>query len=480
MATHLNHTLQTSFEYDGTWWLAQDPDDQLSGKLSFSPEKGARLDLIGSFRQVPIASNQGFHSDFIIGVTDNGVECTLIDTYEIGRKTTFSGVGSHAFMANQLIIGAAFTNRDQLKFSHCQVSYDHIEEWITARPFKLDLLSEKEKFVGYQVQLVTQEVFRVYLALTDVEFSLSNRIGASDQNPMRMELTNEVFVKMASSVPEGLDVLQHRISDLGRLIGLLMGDITWPRKVHMTPLASNNEVTEEAPRTVSLFYRLVLASNNRRPHHHEMPVAFERFVPKLPAIVDHWLSHDPRFQPVKDLFFYTLYSGENSSINTILNLAHALEAYHRYKIGGQYVDNDTYESFREEIIAGLPNALPSDLRDALKGRIKYGNQYSFRKRLGSLLGSLEPQLRRLVTTMEKPFVKAVVATRNYYVHFDEEDEALAVKGSDILYLIQRLELLLRVFFMRELGFSDSEIHGMIVEKGRLLPWNRQNESYPKD
>jgi len=337
---------------------------------------------------------------------------------------------------------------------------------------------EDGKLIGFDVKVVTDEVFRVDLVLTDVVLSLSNRIGSSDRDPTKFVLTNEVFVKMDSSNPRELEVFQHWVSDLGRLIGLLMGDITWPRKVHLTPLAADDEVREEVPSTISLFFRPVLASDTRRPHHHEMPVVFEKFVSKLPSIVDHWLSHDPRFQPVKDLFFYTLYSGDNSPTNRLLNLAHALEAYHRYRIGGQYVDKDIYESFREEIISSLPSSIPSDLRDALKGRIKYGNQFSFRKRLGSLLSSLEPKLRRLVTTNEEPFVKAVVASRNYNVHFDEEDEALAVKGADILFLNQRLELLLRIFFMRDLGFNDSEIHEMIVDKGRLLPWNRHDERYP--
>jgi len=209
-----------------------------------------------------------------------------------------------------------------------------------------------------------------------------------------------------------------------------------------------------------------------------MPVEFETFVSKLPAIADHWLSHDLGFQTVKNLFFYTLYSGDTGMTNTLLNLAHALESYHRCRVGGQYVDNETYETYRKKIVSGLPEEIPSDLKDALKGRIKYGNQFSLRKRLGDLLSSLEPNLRKLVTTKDAAFVNTVVAARNYNVHFDEEDEAHAVKGAGILYLNKRLELLLRILFLRELGFNDSEIQEMLEDKGRLLPLNQHDENYP--
>ena len=43
-----------SREYRGTWWLPERPDDDLRGKLTFSPDKGAILALEGRLLAGPM------------------------------------------------------------------------------------------------------------------------------------------------------------------------------------------------------------------------------------------------------------------------------------------------------------------------------------------------------------------------------------------------------------------------------------------
>ncbi len=38
------------FEYKGIWWLPDKPKNRISGILRFTPNEGAILDLIGSFK----------------------------------------------------------------------------------------------------------------------------------------------------------------------------------------------------------------------------------------------------------------------------------------------------------------------------------------------------------------------------------------------------------------------------------------------
>jgi len=38
------------FEYKGIWWLPDKPKERISGTLKFTPDEGAILDLIGSFK----------------------------------------------------------------------------------------------------------------------------------------------------------------------------------------------------------------------------------------------------------------------------------------------------------------------------------------------------------------------------------------------------------------------------------------------
>ena len=42
--------MMNKFEYEGIWWLPDKPEKQVSGTLRFTPNEGAILKLIGSFK----------------------------------------------------------------------------------------------------------------------------------------------------------------------------------------------------------------------------------------------------------------------------------------------------------------------------------------------------------------------------------------------------------------------------------------------
>ena len=51
------------------------------------------------------------------------------------------------------------------------------------------------------------------------------------------------------------------------------------------------------------------------------------------------------------------------------------------------------------------------------------------------------------------FVDQVVATRNYFTHFDKEPEANVLKGERLYWTTRKLRALLEVCLMNEIGLS---------------------------
>ena len=76
------------------------------------------------------------------------------------------------------------------------------------------------------------------------------------------------------------------------------------------------------------------------------------------------------------------------------------------------MDPEDYKCVYEEIAMRLPASVAGDHRQSLKRRIEFGNEISFRKRLGELVFSLPEDLRLLITGHSKGVPDAWIRTRN--------------------------------------------------------------------
>ena len=68
--------MMDKFEYEGIWWLPDEPEKQVSGTLRFTPNEGAILDLIGSFKDIKEINK------IILGISSNGKNITLHKCFE--------------------------------------------------------------------------------------------------------------------------------------------------------------------------------------------------------------------------------------------------------------------------------------------------------------------------------------------------------------------------------------------------------------
>lgn len=473
MVKHLAHTLAESFEYVGRWWLPPDPEDKIDGKLTFDQEHGVRLELSGAFRSVPFPTNRGFHCDFINGFTDNGVECTLIDNYESAWKFSAPGFLTHGFLSNLLVLGHYYTSHAQMQFAKCLVNYDHLEEWISPQGFDIHYTHHPDPRAAHEYVLRgrTQEYFHETLQAGTLRLRLSSTIHGGSGSATKATLEKEAFLEADYTEARDFEAFRQLTKELAQLLSVFMGDITWPRKLHLIPMVEEDDDVNGQPRTVSIFYRLGWISTRRRPYHFEMPVDFQAFSERLPAIVENWLSPRTRLQAVRDLFFSTLYSNRTNYLNGLLNFTHAADAFHRERFGGNYVPKGKFKRHFADMKRSLPDTLPADLRESVLTRLRYANEYPMRERLRLLLTELDGQLRNLVTQDVPKFVKRVIDTRNYYVHYSETRSSSVMEPPEILAANRRLELLLRIMFMRDLGFTDQEIYQMLHNKRSLLPWD---------
>ena len=119
------------FEIKGLWWLPENPDKKLTGTLSYDPEDGAVLELVGSSFETPIEIFNAKEYDIINGQSSD--EITLYKCYS--QSMNVQGIMSSKYFANFVFKGKIFNKVSDIKFRYAVVGYNYLESWMARSSF---------------------------------------------------------------------------------------------------------------------------------------------------------------------------------------------------------------------------------------------------------------------------------------------------------------------------------------------------------
>lgn len=104
----------------------------------------------------------------------------------------------------------------------------------------------------------------------------------------------------------------------------------------------------------------------------------------------------------------------------------------------------------------IPKIVRRDHRDALKSRIKYGNQISLRKRLYELTNNLSKQVRINIFGGDGAVPRSWIDTRNYYTHWDDELLPSVLDSQSIYGANIRMHHFIRALYAQLVGISPAD------------------------
>src|SRR5690606_15025569 len=101
--------LHDSFTEDGYWWIEGREGHKVGGTLTFDPENGAKLALLGTLDDVIAAMRSslrgGGDSTTIYGTTKKGRPVTLLHALNVNRQMHMPGITHEKWSSNLLVIG---------------------------------------------------------------------------------------------------------------------------------------------------------------------------------------------------------------------------------------------------------------------------------------------------------------------------------------------------------------------------------------
>jgi ApeA N-terminal domain 1 len=137
-----------AFEVQGEWWLPGRADRKVPGILTFSPESGAELSLLGSLRSI-LEEGERREKDGIVRVAitqaalersgsyprlhgdSGGTAYTLQDCFRVrSSNRTFPGQGSETIQVTRVLRGASFEEDEALEATGISFGLTHLVDWI--------------------------------------------------------------------------------------------------------------------------------------------------------------------------------------------------------------------------------------------------------------------------------------------------------------------------------------------------------------
>ena len=93
--------------------------------------------------------------------------------------------------------------------------------------------------------------------------------------------------------------------------------------------------------------------------------------------------------------------------------------------------------------------------------MKYGNQFSLRKRLQQLINFCWEGCFENFASKKSDFIQLVTDTRNYLTHLDDDSKGKIAEGIELYLLNERLKFLLFILFLAELDICKEDTYAFL-------------------
>ncbi len=451
------------FAYKGVWWLPDNPKEQVSGTLRFTPGEGATLDLIGSFGDIK-RTNKMLDPEIILGISSDGKQITLYECFETGSTISFPGFPISSFSANSVFIGALFQKSEDMKFKSISVHYLHLDEWAGISGFELKNLWEKEVIIKYKLP----EPIQVDIS-NGLKISINIRATMPQHSFVQKEATikQKTEIKIETSEDKSFEDYRKIIFHIQNFLSLGIMESVHPLAIAGLTEVNKMMIEDKAHYPpVEVFYTLSDIPKGHEPLHPlDMLFTFKDISNRFESFLRNWFEKKDLLEPVYNLYFGTLYNPNMYLEHRFLSLIQAIESFHQCIYGGEYLPDEDYKVVYDALVPAIPEAVRSDLKDRLKEYLKYGNEFSLRKRLKEIVDKYQEILDRFIEN-KNAFIEKVVDTRNYQTHHDKELKERAAKGKDLYWLTQKLKMYLEICLLTELGFRSEEIKALFLRNLR--------------
>ncbi|MBA2862898.1 HEPN domain-containing protein [Methanococcus maripaludis] len=429
-------------------WIIPGDKKEVYGTLNYTSSEKI-LDLIeveGNFSNI-MQPGQIIDPILIKGHTEDGKYLT-VEGYPLNLKYRGLGYNTAKFNVTKVYYGKYFPNREELNFKKVMVKFYNLREWSCIVGYLEYIRAENTYGASCEVPdplyLGTFEDFKFYIGMHfDGSFVQNCSFSIDIDFKLIIEHENGDLVNFSKY----LDI----IKSFEKFLSFSIGSRVYPHEIiGSIPKGEKDahidiyleELHEKPPK------KIINSDNMLFNNSHE----------NMESIFTKWFEIEKRLKPIFNLYFSTKKFNMPLAYNFI-SLCYALESYHRQTRINERLPIDEYNT-RVEEIKDVFSMKDSRYKRWLDGKLR-GNEPSLADRLRELLKEYLPQWGN--NTIHD-FSEFVAHNRNGLSH---EAALRAENHSEIYHATKKLEILLELCIMEEIGFEKEEILKIFHDKIRL-------------
>lgn len=437
----------------GIWFIPENPDNHLSGTLTFDPQTGIELELVGTL--VSSRAHDNIHEPkVILGSTTDGKLVTLYRSFESSRSMSLPGMPTCKYVVMYVLVGAHFEREEDLAFDTVRGRLKNLETWTSKFGFDVVETDFKTKTTKVEYTLPAPIEFKVREHVKGKLNFRSSVPSSKYTNSATIEQMTEIIINHEKAVS-----LESLLDDFFHFQNFItLG--TFEGSHALTIQLSNKDVQERLTETITepvlvevLFQHSITVRPARHKIHWEFLFHYHDIADTFSTIVEGWYSNQTILRPVTDLLFDSFYKSGTFTENMFLNISQALETFHRRCRKNEVRPKADHEKMVQDIV-GTTN---EEHKEWLKGRLHFSNEPTLHARLDELVQELSNKTLKKIIADKDTFVKDVKNSRNYYTHYDKSTERKAKKGAELFTLTERLKVVLVCAVLKQTGFSPDQI-----------------------
>lgn len=463
------------------WWTEENPDNQCMGILTFYPEEGIYLDLLGDLSDSPIGSRSAETFDKIFGVNEDGDHITLLNCTR-NSASGLTEIQSSTYICSYLMEGAIFQNGNP-SFNKIDISFYGMNWWVGGPTPRLTQesikgLIETEDYNKIALEYEMPDPLSAWQDGTNIKLETNFSTDTKRYKSAKIEINNLFTIDPRRCFVPFMEYFDH-ISKLERFVTLGIGQPTSPKEI--TGYVGNSRVNRQK---VQIFYQVSgTLHEDVSEHPNRMLFRGADIYSDFGSIIPMWYSKSEELEEIFNMYFGVVFQQNAYPENKLMNLCHGLESYHRKRFMDTYISNSEYDDIYNDLmnlINGNPSDVYSDLdssdeniRDkhdmpssfvqSLKdGTIKHANKKSLRRRQ-ELIRAVKPIMADLPYSIVGKH-EDVADTRNYFAHRTQELKRKATLGAGLSRLNWGIQQLIEACLLLEIGIGPDHIENRLHSK----------------
>jgi hypothetical protein len=455
----------TDLDAHGRWWYPSNPQEVFHGRLVFArgvltleafDNLKTNMPEAHAFRGTFEAIHGDVDSKAVTLLDCHAIQATLRPLDEAGPEVAMSLV----LRCTVAVFGAHVSNRTT-RFRWISVSFTNLEEWVQ------DVEFESKFEPAWSVSVKGPKDYKFDVPTLNASVAAVAEYGMDTMpNFRRAGLWVERWLCITPREAQLAYWFNENFWLLRLLMTVFVGVPTSVRAVK----GGLDVVGHPTRAVVSLLYSEERIVDADTVDWTKVPFPLPRVIADNPNFMEAWFAGMSSARRSVELFVGAIANPRTYPHQHFLSLVQALESFHRQTAPGNYMSPDRYGDVRDRLVAAIPEEVASDHRQSLSNRIKFGNQYSLRKRLNDLIESLPPTLSSaLCVGKTSDFTSRVVDTRNFFTHWDaSSNETSPYNDQELRGASNRLSALLAILLVRRMGLSDQTIRAanLLIEVPR--------------